>query len=135
VVEDRDLVRDPARALEADPDQDLALVALDLNLDPNPALDPVLVIVVLDPNPALDPNLEVDPDQLIVMAAEIPRRMVIVKDPDRDPAPDLNLDPNLNPNLEDPAPDLSLDPNPNLEVDPGPDPEMTKEKKKPTTLY
>ena len=120
MVEDRDLVRDPARALEADPDQDLALVALDLNPDPNPALDP---------------NLEVDPDQLIVMAAEIPRRMVIVKDPDRDLAPDLNLDPNLNPNLEDPAPDLSLDPNPNLEVDPGPDPEMTKEKKKPTTLY
>ena len=132
-MEDRDLVRDPARALEADPDLDLALVALDLNLDPNPALDPVLVIVALDPNPALDPNLEVDPDQLIAMAAEIPRRMVIVKD--RDLAPDLNLDPNLNPNLEDPAPDLSLDPNPNLEVDPGPDPEMTKEKKKPTTLY
>merc|ERR1712141_15434 len=119
--EDRDLVRDPARALEADP-------------DPNPALDPGLVIVIAldqNPNPALDPNLEVDPDQLIVMAAEIPRRMAIVKDPDRDPAPDLNLDPNLNPNLEDPAPDLSLDPNPNLEVDPGPNPEMTKEKKNP----
>jgi len=132
VVEDRDLVRDPARALEADPDLGLALVALDLNLDPNPALDHVLVIVVLDPNPnpALDPNLEVDPDQLIAMAAEIPRRMVNVKDPDRDPAPDLNLDPNLNPNLEDPAPDLSLDPNPNLEVDPGPNPEMTKRKEK-----
>ena len=125
MVEDRDLVRDPARALEAvDHDQDLALVAdpdLDLvALDLNPAPDP---------NPALDPNLEVDLDQLIAMG--IPRKMVIVTDPDHDPAPnqDLNLDLNLleinlDPNL------LEINPNPNLEVDPGPNPEMTKTKQK-----
>ena len=127
MVEDRDLVRDPARALEADPDQDLALVALDLNLDPNPALDPVLVIVALDPNPALDPNLEVDLDQLIAMG--IPRRMVIVTDPD--PAPNLDLSLDLNPDLNR---DLNPDLNPNLEVDPGPNlgpsPEMIKKKEK-----
>lgn len=116
MVEDRDLVRDPARALEADHDLGLALVAI-------PDQDPVLVALDLnpDPNPALDPNPEVDPDQLIAM--EIPRRMAIVTDPDHDPAPDLNL--NLDPNL-------NLNPNPNLEVDPGPNPEMTKRKKKPT---
>jgi len=131
-VEDRDLVRDPARALEAeDHDQDLALVAdhdLDLVvLDLNPAPDP---------NPALDPNLEVDLDQLIAMG--IPRKMVIVTDLDHDPAPnlDLNLDPNLleiinlDPNLL-----LEINPNPNLEVDPGPNPEMTKTKQKETHIH
>merc|ERR1712156_948899 len=108
VVEDRDLVRDPARALVADPDLGPALVVLDLNPDLNPALDP---------------NLEVDLDQLIAMG--IPRRMVIVTDPD--PAPSLDLSLDLNP-------DLNLDLNPNLEVDLGPNlgpsPEMIKRKEK-----
>jgi len=118
VVEDRDLVRDPARALEAD--HDLGLV-----LEADPDLGPALVVLDLNPdlNPALDPNLEVDLDQLIAMG--IPRRMVIVTDPD--PAPSLDLSLDLNP-------DLNLDLNPNLEVDLGPNlgpsPEMIKRKEK-----
>merc|ERR1712073_280284 len=100
--EDRDLVRDPARALEADHDLGPALVVLDLNPDLNPALDP---------------NLEVDLDQLIAMG--IPRRMVIGTDPD--PAPNLDLSLDLNPDLN---PNLEVDPGPNL----GPSPEMIKRK-------
>jgi len=122
VVEDRDLVRDPARALEADHDLGLVLVA-------DPDLGPALVVLDLNPdlNPALDPNLEVDLDQLIAMG--IPRRMVIVTDPD--PAPNLDLSLDLNPDLNR---DLNPDLNPNLEVDPGPNlgpsPEMIKKKEK-----
>ena len=122
MVEDRDLVRDPARALEADHDLGLVLVA-------DPDLGPALVVLDLNPdlNPALDPNLEVDLDQLIAMG--IPRRMVIVTDPD--PAPNLDLSLDLNPDLNR---DLNPDLNPNLEVDPGPNlgpsPEMIKRKEK-----
>jgi hypothetical protein len=98
VVVDRDLVHDPARALEADPGLVLvpeaapglgAVLVPAPNLVPNPEADP-----------ALDPNLEADLNQLIAMG--IQKRTEIATDPSRDQDPVLEQNQNLvlGPDLE-----------------------------------
>lgn len=102
VVVDRDLVRDPVRALEAvpeavDPDQEAVLdqdPVLVPALSPDPSRDPNL-----DPNPVTqDLDLVHDPNQQIAM--ETLRRTEIATNPSHDPDPGLVRNPDLDPSLQ-----------------------------------